>query len=92
VGLGSTVTLRQSETGELVVYEIVTPEDSDPTIGRISASSPIGRCLLNHEEGDTVEVKVPSSSKEYELIKLVTVHDQVKDNGAEKAAPDAAEV
>jgi len=92
VGLGSTVTLRQTETGEVVVYEIVTPEDSDPTIGRISVSSPIGRCLLNHEEGDTVEVKVPSSSKEYELIKLVTVHDQVKDNGAKNPASDAAEV
>jgi transcription elongation factor GreA len=92
VGLGSTVTLRHTETGELVVYEIVTPEDSDPTIGRVSVSSPIGRCLLNHEEGDTIEVKVPSSSKEYELVKLVTMHDQVKDQGAEKPASGAAEV
>ena len=43
--------------------EIVTPEETDPSTGRISPSSPIGKSLLNHEEGDTVEVKVPSGSE-----------------------------
>ncbi len=76
VGLGSTVSLRQTDNGEAVVYEIVTPEESDPTQGRISPSSPIGKFLLNHEVGDTVEVKVPSGTKEYEITKLVTIHDQ----------------
>ena len=75
VGLGSFVTLRETG-GDTVVYEIVTPEEADPTAGRISPSSPIGKCLLNHEEGDTVEVKVPSGTREYELVKLVTIHDQ----------------
>jgi transcription elongation factor GreA len=75
VGLGSTVTLRHTGNGEEVVYEIVTPEETDPGAGRISPSSPIGKSLLNHEEGDTVEVKVPSGSKEYEIVKLVTIHD-----------------
>src|SRR6185295_3722116 len=55
VGLGSTVTLKDIGSGETIVYEIVTPEEADPTLGRISPSSPIGRCLLNHEEGDEVE-------------------------------------
>ena len=79
VGLGSTVTVRQEDTGEETVFEIVVPEDSDPTIGRISPSSPIGKCLLGHEEGDSVEVRVPSGTKTYEVTKLVTIHDQVKD-------------
>jgi transcription elongation factor GreA len=78
VGLGSTVGLHESSSGVDIVYEIVTPEEADPTIGRISPSSPIGRCLLNHEEGDVVEVKVPSGTREYEITKLVTIHDQVK--------------
>jgi transcription elongation factor GreA len=76
VGLGSTVSLRQTDTGDEIVYEIVTPEESDPTQGRISPSSPIGKCLLNHEAGETVEVRVPAGSKEYEIVKLVTIHDQ----------------
>jgi transcription elongation factor GreA len=77
VGLGSTVTLRNTATDEEVVYDIVTPEESEPSAGRISPSSPIGRCLLNSEEGDTVQVTVPSGSKEYEVLKVVTIHDQV---------------
>jgi len=83
VGLGSTVTLRHTGNGEEIVYEIVTPEESDPNVGRISPSSPIGKSLLNHEEGDTVEVRVPSGTKEYEVVRLVTIHDQVKDATAE---------
>jgi transcription elongation factor GreA len=76
--------VRQGDTGDEKVFEIVVPEDSDPTIGRISPSSPIGKCLLGNEEGDTVEVRVPAGRKEYEITKLVTIHDQVKD-GAQGA-------
>jgi len=84
VGLGSTVSVRQTDGSGDIVYELVTPEETDPTQGRISPSSPIGRSLLNHEVGDTVEVKVPSGTKEYEITKLVTIHDQ-------DAHPPAAE-
>ena len=79
VGLGSVVTLKHEDTGDEVVYEIVVTEDADPTIGRISPSSPIGKCLLGHEVGDSVEVRVPAGTKTYEVTKLVTIHDQVKD-------------
>jgi transcription elongation factor GreA len=77
VGLGSTVKLKDTTSGDEITYDLVTPEEADPTQGRISPSSPIGKCLLNHEEGDTVEVRVPSGTKEYEIIGLVTIHDQV---------------
>jgi len=83
VGLGSTVSLRDTASGGETVYDIVTPEESDPPNGRISPSSPIGRCLLNHEEGDTVEVKAPSGTKQYEILKLVTIHNQVQDPAPE---------
>jgi transcription elongation factor GreA len=76
VGLGSLVKLRDTATGKDVSYEIVTPEESDPAQGKISPSSPIGKCLLNHEEGDVVEVKVPSGTREYEILSLVTIYDQ----------------
>jgi transcription elongation factor GreA len=79
VALGSTVHVRQEDNGEDKVFEIVVAEDSDPSIGRISPSSPIGKCLLGREEGDTVEVKVPAGTKAYEITKLVTIHDQVRD-------------
>ena len=76
VGLGSLVKLRETATGKDISYEIVTPEESDPAQGKISPSSPIGKCLLNHEEGDVVEVTVPSGTREYEILSLVTIYDQ----------------
>jgi transcription elongation factor GreA len=79
VGLGSTVHVRQEDNGAEKVYEIVVPEDADPTIGRISPSSPIGKCLLGNEEGDVVEIRVPAGVREYEITRLVTIHDQVSD-------------
>ena len=83
VGLGSTVTLRETASGDQIVYDLVTPEEADPAQGRIAPSSPIGKSLLNHEEGDVVEVRVPSGTKEYEITRLVTIHDQVEDSPAE---------
>ena len=83
VGLGSTVSVKDTNSGEAIVYELVTPEESDPASGRISPSSPIGKCLLNHEEGDVVELKVPSGSREVEITRLVTIHEQVKAESAE---------
>lgn len=83
VGLGSTVTLRETSSGDEIVYDLVTPEEADPTRGRISPSSPIGKSLLNHEPGDVVEVRVPSGTREYEITRLVTMHDQVEDSPAE---------
>ena len=86
VGLGSTVTLKDSNTGDVITYAIVTPEEADPAQGRISPSSPIGKCLLNHEEGDEVEVKVPSGTKEYEITRLVTVHQQAANPAEDEKA------
>jgi transcription elongation factor GreA len=76
-GFGSKVTLRLIGSGEEKIYEIVTPEEADPSNGRISVSSPIGKCLVGQEEGDTVVVRAPSGAREYEIVKLVTIHDQV---------------
>jgi transcription elongation GreA/GreB family factor len=39
-------------------------------------TSPIGRGLLNKREGDTVEVKIPSGTRTFEIISFTTMHDQ----------------
>jgi len=79
VGLGSTIYLRDDGSGEDVVYELVTSEEADPGQGRISPSSPIGRCLLGHEEGDEVKVTTPAGTRELTITRLVTIHDQSSD-------------
>jgi transcription elongation factor GreA len=71
---GSTVHLRDKE-GTVIVYQLVMPEDADAEKGMISTASPIGRAILNKEEGDEVKVVTPGGNKNFELIKLVTIHD-----------------
>ena len=75
-GFGSTVHLKVS-TGDVIVYQLVMPEEADAEKGLISTSSPIGRAILNKEEGDEIKVVTPNGNKTFELIKLVTIHDEV---------------
>ena len=75
VGFGSTVTLKE-ENGQTIVYQLVMPEDANVDEGLISTASPIGRALLNKEEGDDVTVKTPNGAeRRFEVTKLVTIHD-----------------
>ncbi len=75
VGFGSTVHLKDPSTGVETVYQLVMPEDADVELGLISTASPIGRALLNREEGDEVTVTTPGGSRRFELVKLSTIHD-----------------
>jgi transcription elongation factor GreA len=73
-GFGSTVHLRDSK-GEVIVYQLVMPEEADAEKGTISTSSPIGRAILNKEEGDEIKVVAPNGNRTFELVKLITIHD-----------------
>jgi transcription elongation factor GreA len=76
VGFGSTVHLKDGTTAAVTVYQLVMPEDADVEHGLISTASPIGRALLNKEEGDEVTVTTPNGSRRFELVKLLTIHDE----------------
>src|SRR5688572_20379500 len=78
VGFGSTVHLKDPQ-GQTITYQLVMPEDADPDHGMISTASPIGRALVNKEEGDEVNVSTPNGAKRFEIIKLVTIHDDGAD-------------
>jgi transcription elongation factor GreA len=54
----------------------VSVEESDLQKGLISTTSPIGKGLLNRQEGDTVKIATPGGLKEFEILKLTTIHDQ----------------
>ena len=77
VGLGSTVKVYDSTKDEEVEYKLVTSEESDVAAGKISTTSPIGRCLLNKKVGDTAVVVTPGGSRELEILELSTVHDEI---------------
>jgi transcription elongation factor GreA len=73
-GFGSTVHLL-AQNGDTLVYQLVMPEEADVEKGMISTSSPIGRAILNKEEGDEIRVTTPAGAKKFELTKLITIHD-----------------
>jgi len=74
-GFGSTVHLR-APSGETVIYQLVMPEESDFEKGMISTSSPIGKAILNKEEGDDVKVTTPNGVRTFEVMKVLTIHDE----------------
>jgi transcription elongation factor GreA len=76
-GFGSVVHLRD-ENGDAVVYHLVMPEEADVEKGMISTSSPIGRAILNKEEGDEITVVTPGGRRNFELVKLTTIHDDAE--------------
>lgn len=75
VSLGSEVTLYDVEKDNEVVYKLVMSEEADVAKGLISTTSPIGRALMGKEEGDEVDVQTPGGLKNFEITKLVTIHD-----------------
>jgi transcription elongation factor GreA len=76
VAYGSRVTIADVDSGDETEYRIVFPEEVDAASGAISLSSPIGRALLNKAVGDEVEEHTPSGRRTYQIVALVTWHDQ----------------
>jgi transcription elongation factor GreA len=72
---GSTVNLKE-DNGDSITYQLVMPEEADAGKGLISTSSPIGRAIVGRTVGDEIEVTTPSGTRNFEIIKLVTIHDE----------------
>jgi len=79
VGYGSRVQIEDADSGESFHYELVFAEESDPTRGLISISSPTGQAILRREVGHQVTVITPSGKRSYEIIDIVTIHERLED-------------
>jgi transcription elongation factor GreA len=67
VCIGCKVTVMEND-GPAEAFHIVGSAESDPTEGRISDESPLGRALLGHGVGDRVLVKAPNGPTEFEIL------------------------
>jgi transcription elongation factor GreA len=68
--LGTTVRLRDLDASEEIEYALVSEVESDFAEDKISVSSPVGKGLLGHKEGESVEIKVPKGILKYEILKI----------------------
>lgn len=49
-------------------YKIVGSNEANPREGRISDESAVGKALLGHQVGDTVDVEVPVGTMRYRVV------------------------
>jgi len=70
VDLGTTVTLRVVGQGQERTFQIVGANESDPTSGKLSHASPVGRAVLKRKVGEKVTVATPRGATEYEIVNV----------------------
>jgi len=68
VVFGSTVEVRDLDSGDRNAYQIVGDDEADIKAGKISVNSPIARALIGKTEGDTAEVQAPGGLRNYEVL------------------------
>ena len=70
VGIGSCVTVIERGAKDDEVFQIVGSAEADPTKGRISNESPVGRALLGKRVGDEVQVKIPDGVRHLKITEI----------------------
>ena len=70
IKFGATVDLIDEETEEEKTYQIVGEPEANIEKGLLNINSPLARALIGKEEGDSVEVKTPGGSKDYEIVTI----------------------
>jgi transcription elongation factor GreA len=74
-GYGSRLIVLDIQREVKVEYRLVSTEEAEPEKGLISTTSPIGKALLNRKVGDEISVTTPAGKKEFEVVELITIHD-----------------
>ena len=69
-GVGDSFVLQDLDAGEELHYKIVSPREVDPTKGKISSASPVGKAIIGRNQGEAVEVVTPAGKLRYQ-IKLI---------------------
>jgi transcription elongation factor GreA len=70
VSIGARVTIKE-ENYPPEVYIVVGSKEANPSEGKISNESPIGKALLGHKVGDVVRVKLPHD--EHTLFEILAI-------------------
>ena len=66
--IGTAADVEDLDTGVQSHFELVSSAESNPARGRLSVESPVGRALVGHRPGDTVEVLTPKGRRHLRLL------------------------
>jgi transcription elongation factor GreA len=70
VVFGTRVRLKDLDSGEEEVYELVGPGQEDYDNNKILTTSPRGQALLGKKAGETAVINVPRGSLRYEILEI----------------------
>ncbi|MEJ6708842.1 MAG: transcription elongation factor GreA [Amylibacter sp.] len=70
IKFGATVELIDEDTEAEKTFQIVGETEADIDRNLLNIRSPIARALIGKEEGDSVEVRTPGGTKNYEIVSV----------------------
>ena len=70
VSVGAKVRLRDVDAKQTVEYHIVGSAEANPAEFKLSNESPVGRAIIGHKKGETVEVTTPRGSMKYKILEI----------------------
>ncbi len=70
IKFGATVELVDEDTDEEKTFQIVGETEADIDRNLLNIRSPIARALIGKEEGDSVEIRTPGGTKNYEVLSV----------------------
>lgn len=68
--IGATVKIKDLKIDREFDYVLVSEEEADFNLNKISISSPVGKALLGRKAGEVVEIQVPAGILKYKVIKI----------------------
>ncbi len=70
IGMGSVMTIRNTDTGETETLKIVGTNEADFFSNKISDESPIGKSAMKKRVGDVFLVETPNGEVKYEVVEI----------------------
>ena len=71
VRIGSKIRVKDMQTKEEFIFDIIGSSEADPLNGKISNLSPIGSALLKKKKGQTVKINTPGGVLSYKLMEIL---------------------
>ena len=69
--VGSTIRVVNVDSDREQIFHLVSPNEVDPSNGKISIESPVGQAVINHTAGDEVQVNAPSGPLSLRLVEVI---------------------
>ena len=70
VAVGLQVKVKDVTRKKDMSYQIVGSAEADPTNGRLSNESPVGRALMGRKKGETFDVAVPAGTLTLKVVSI----------------------